>query len=152
MGMAPAEPAPEVAGALTGARICSLDDDPDARDVISLTLRQAGAEVRSVASGAELIAILEQELPASHPDGLLMDLAMPDEDGFTVLARVRALEARKSVSGAGIPAIAVTAFTEVSRDRVIEQGFLDHVGKPIDPARLVATIRRVMQAGRVTMG
>ncbi|HYC48486.1 MAG TPA: ATP-binding protein [Burkholderiales bacterium] len=150
---APLEPVPgersaaAEAGSLAGATICALDDDPDARDVISLTLRQAGAEVRTVASGAELIAVLDKELPAYRPDVLLMDLAMPDEDGFTVLARVRALEARKALPREqSVPAIAVTAFTEVSRDRVIEQGFIDHVSKPIDPARLVATIRRAMLA------
>jgi CheY-like chemotaxis protein len=55
---------------------------------------------------------------------------------------VRDLEHRKGVApSAWIPAIAVTAFTEVSRERVLEQGFIDHVAKPIDPARLVATIR-----------
>ena len=148
---APAAPVPPAAetGGLAGVNICSLDDDPDARDVISLTLRQAGAEVRTVASGAELIAMLDQELPATRPDILLMDLAMPDEDGFTVLARVRDLERRKEMPAASaIPAIAVTAFTEVRRDRVLEQGFVDHVAKPIDPARLIATIRRAMRGQR----
>jgi CheY-like chemotaxis protein len=72
---------------------------------------------------------------------------MPDEDGFTVLARIRAFEARKGVAaGVAIPAIAVTAFTEVSRARVIEQGFTDHVSKPIDPAKLVASVLRAMSA------
>jgi PAS domain S-box-containing protein len=136
-----------VSGGLAGVKICALDDDPDARDIINLTLRQAGAEVHSVATGAELIAALDKELPAQRPDVLLMDLAMPDEDGFSVLARVRALEGRKAIPrGSEIPAIAVTAFTEVSRDRVIEHGFTDHVSKPIDPARLVATIRRAMNS------
>jgi CheY-like chemotaxis protein len=134
-------------GGLAATRIFMLDDDPDARDVISLTLRQAGAEVRTVATGTELIAALDKELPHARPDALLMDLAMPDEDGFTVLGRVRALENRKGIpSGASIPVIAVTAFTEVSRARVIEQGFADHVSKPIDPAKLVASIRRAMSA------
>lgn len=134
-------------GGLLGIRICALDDDPDARDVINLTLRQAGADVRSVATGAELIAMLDTQLPASRPDVLLLDLAMPDEDGFTVLARVRALEGRKDMGpGASIPAIAVTAFTEVSRARVIEQGFSDHVSKPIDPAKLVASILQATRA------
>lgn len=132
---------------LAGVRISMLDDDPDARDVISLTLRQAGADVCTVTTGAELLALLDKLLPAARPDVLLMDLAMPDEDGFTVLARIRALETRKGTAvGASIPAIAVTAFTEVSRARVIEQGFADHVSKPIDPATLIASIRRAMNA------
>jgi signal transduction histidine kinase/CheY-like chemotaxis protein len=130
-------------GRLAGLQICALDDDPDARDVISLTLREAGAEVRAVATGTELIAILEHELPQTPPDVLLMDLAMPGEDGFSVLARVRALERSKSMpASSSVPAIAVTAFTEVNRARVIEHGFFDHVSKPIDPAKLVASIRR----------
>jgi CheY-like chemotaxis protein len=136
-----------VAGGLAGLTIFTLDDDPDARDVISLTLRQAGAQVKSVATGAELITLLDKHVAIDPPDILLLDLAMPDEDGFTVLARVRALEARKEVlPGDAIPAIAVTAFTEVSRARVIEQGFSDHVSKPIDPAKLVASIRSALRA------
>jgi CheY-like chemotaxis protein len=70
---------------------------------------------------------------------------MPDEDGFTVLRRVRALESSKEIAASdATPAIAVTAFTEVSRARVIERGFTDHVSKPIDPAKLVASVRRAM--------
>jgi PAS domain S-box-containing protein len=144
-----AERPPALAGGLADVTIFTLDDDPDARDVISLTLRQAGARVRSVATGGELIALLDKHLPDDAPDVLLLDLAMPDEDGFTVLARVRALEARKSIAAdALLPAIAVTAFTEVTRARVIEQGFSEHVGKPIDPAKLVASIRRALSAER----
>jgi CheY-like chemotaxis protein len=137
----------QAVGRLAGVRICTLDDDPDARDVITLTLSQAGAEVRTVKTGSELVDALERDLPASRPDILLMDLAMPDEDGFTVLARVRALESRKGIaSDAAIPAIAVTAFTEMNRARVLERGFVDHVSKPIDPAKLVACIRRAIDA------
>jgi CheY-like chemotaxis protein len=101
--------------------------------------------VRTVSSGAELIAVLDNQLPARRPDVLLMDLAMPDEDGFTVLAKVRELEKRKAVPPEqSIPAIAVTAFTEVNRSRVVERGFVDHVSKPIDPERLVASVRRAV--------
>jgi PAS domain S-box-containing protein len=134
-------------GGLAGMRIYTLDDDPDARDVISLTLRQAGAEVRALSSGAELIAALDGQLPESAPDVLLLDLAMPDEDGFTVLARVRALEASKAARFP-TPAIAVTAFTEVSRARVMERGFTDHVSKPIEPSKLAASIRRAVVHAR----
>jgi PAS domain S-box-containing protein len=140
-------PADAAVSGLAGVSIYALDDDPDARDVISLTLTHAGADVRTMSSGAELIAALDRELPQKRPDVLLMDLAMPDEDGFSVLARVRALERSKATTAAAsLPAIAVTAFTEVTRERAIEQGFTDHVSKPIDPARLVATIRRTLRA------
>ncbi len=142
---APTDQGDAIVVGLAGLEIYSLDDDPDARDVISLTLRQAGADVRTFATGAELVAALDAQLPASRPDVLLLDLAMPDEDGFTVLARVRTLEGRKLVPrGASIPAIAVTAFTEVSRAHVIEQGFSDHVSKPIDPGKLITSIRSAL--------
>jgi PAS domain S-box-containing protein len=143
----PGSPTAPAIGGLTDMRIYTLDDDPDARDVISLTLRQAGAEVRALSSGAELIAALDGLMPGSAPDVLLLDLAMPDEDGFTVLARVRALESAKGTRSP-TPAIAVTAFTEVSRARVMERGFADHVSKPIDPSKLVASIRRAVRHAR----
>jgi PAS domain S-box-containing protein len=133
--------------ALTGTRICALDDDPDARDIIALTLKQAGADVRTVSTGTELISLLDERLPSDPPDVLLLDLAMPDEDGFAVLQKVRALEQRKAGNGErAIPAIAVTAFTEINRTRVTERGFADHVSKPIDAAKLIASIRGAMQA------
>lgn len=133
--------------ALSGVRITSLDDDPDARDIIALTLKQAGARVQTVASGAELLSLLEEHLADDAPDVLLLDLAMPDEDGFSVLAKVRALEARKGRTGdAVIPAIAVTAFTELNRASITERGFVDHVSKPIDAAKLIGAIRGAMKA------
>jgi PAS domain S-box-containing protein len=136
--------APAAVGGLAEIRLYALDDDPDARDVISLTLKQAGADVRALSSGAELITALEGQLPDTGPDVLLLDLAMPDEDGFAVLARVRALESSKGVRFP-TPAIAVTAFTEVNRAQVMERGFTDHVAKPIEPAKLVASIRRAVR-------
>ena len=133
---------------LSGVHVVSLDDDPDARDIISLTLKQAGANVRTVATGAELVSLLEERLPEEAPDVLLLDLAMPDEDGFAVLARVRGLEQRKGITDQDrIPAIAVTAFTEINRARVTERGFTDHVSKPIDAAKLIASIRTAIQSG-----
>jgi CheY-like chemotaxis protein len=130
---------------LAGVDVCALDDDPDARDIIAVALRRAGATVRSAASGAELIAMLDADLPAKRPDVMLLDLAMPGEDGFGVLAKVRALEQRKGMSiDDAIPAIAVTAFAELSRVRIVEAGFIERVAKPFDPGALVNTIMRVL--------
>jgi CheY-like chemotaxis protein len=122
-----------------------VDDDADAREIVGFALRQAGATVETFASGQELAARLEGTA-AARPDILLLDLAMPGEDGFAVLARLRSIEAESSIGPAdSIPAIAVTAFTGVDRPRLAAAGFRDLVGKPIDADRLVATIRAVLE-------
>ena len=88
--------------------------------------------MEAFASGAALLARLDEMLPDTRPDVLLIDLAMPEEDGFTVLARVRAMEAERDPGGSSIPAIAVTAFTQIDRQRLHAAGFQDSVGKPVD--------------------
>src|SRR5205814_844152 len=91
-GMARPEPHSLLDGALTRIKVWIADDDLDAHEVVSLTLGQAGAIVACHGSGAELAAALERALPANGPDVLLIDLAMPGEDGFEALRRVRSLE------------------------------------------------------------
>jgi ATP-binding cassette subfamily B protein len=122
-----------------------VDDDPDARDTIGLALRHAGASDELFGSGQAFLARLEERLPARRPDVLLLDLAMPGEDGFAVLARARSLEGERGV--ARVPAIAVTAFTQVDRQRLRVAGFQDRVGKPVDAERLVAAIEAVITSG-----
>ena len=126
---------------LAGLEIILADDDPDARDTIGLALRQAGAVVAEFPSGDAAIARLDQRLPADPPDVLLLDLAMPGEDGFAVLARIRALERDRRVRR--VPAIAVTAFSQTDRRRLRDVGFQDLVGKPVDSDRLFAAILAV---------
>jgi PAS domain S-box-containing protein len=134
-------------GALAGLRAWVLDDDPDAHEVAALTLRQTGAEVEAASSAAELAGMLERALPANGPDVLLIDLAMPGEDGFEALRRVRSLEL---ASGAErrIPALALTAFTQVEREKLLAAGFADRVDKPIDADKLVFAIRAALHENR----
>jgi CheY-like chemotaxis protein len=124
-----------------------LDDDPDAHEVAALTLQQTGAEVQSASSAAEFASMLERALPADGPDVLLIDLAMPGEDGFEALRRVRSLE---MACGAEryIPALALTAFTQVEREKLVASGFTDRVDKPIDADKLVAAIRSALHEDR----
>ena len=134
-------------GALGGVRIWVLDDDPDAHEVAALTLRQSGAVVQGANSAAELAGMLERALPAQGPDVLLIDLAMPGEDGFEALRRVRSLE---MACGAEryIPALALTAFTQVEREKLLAAGFADRVDKPIDADKLVGAIRSALHENR----
>jgi PAS domain S-box-containing protein len=134
-------------GALGGVRVWVLDDDPDAHEVASLTLRQTGALVQNAASAAELAGMLERSLPAQGPDVFLIDLAMPGEDGFEALRRVRSLE---MACGAEryIPAIALTAFTQIEREKLLAAGFTDRVDKPIDADKLVGAIRSALHENR----
>jgi PAS domain S-box-containing protein len=131
-----------LAGALRGVRIWMVDDDLDAHEVVALTLQQTGAAVESFASCAELTAALEGRLPSRAPDLFLIDLAMPGEDGFETLRRIRSLE---TAAGAGpVPAIALTAFTQIERERLLAAGFSERVDKPVDVEKLVATIRTLL--------
>ena len=145
-------PAPERRGtnegALTGVRVWVLDDDVDAHEVASLTLRQTGAEVENASTAAELAAMLERALPARRgPDVFLIDLAMPGEDGFQALRRIRALEMAHGAERY-IPAISLTAFTQVEREKLVAAGFTDRVDKPIDADKLVAAIRTALHDNR----
>jgi PAS domain S-box-containing protein len=134
-------------GALSGVRVWMLDDDADAHEVVALTLRQTGATVETSTSAGELAAQLERVLPDDGPDVFLVDLAMPGEDGFEALRRIRSLE---MASGAEryIPAIALTAFTQVEREKLLAAGFFDRVDKPVDAGKLVAAIRSALAEQR----
>jgi PAS domain S-box-containing protein len=134
-------------GALSGVRVWMLDDDADAHEVVALTLRQTGASVETSTSAGELAAQLERVLPDHGPDVFLVDLAMPGEDGFEALRRIRSLE---MASGAEryIPAIALTAFTQVEREKLLAAGFFDRVDKPVDAGKLVAAIRSALAEQR----
>src|SRR4051812_319454 len=132
------------AGALRGLKVWVADDDVDAHEVVALTLRQAGAQVECFNSGRALGAALEAGLPNRGPHVLLIDLAMPGEDGFEALRRARSIEL-----GCGndryTPAIALTAFTQIERERLMAAGFVDRVDKPVDAEKLITAIRAALR-------
>ena len=75
---------------------------------------------------------------------LLIDLAMPGEDGFAALRRVRAIEGARGADHY-TPAIALTAFTQIERERLMAAGFLDRVDKPVDAEKLITAIRAALR-------
>jgi CheY-like chemotaxis protein len=119
---------------LAGVKILLVEDDDDSRELMARMLRQRGAEVTVAASAADAFAIFQVD----HPDVLVSDIGMPEEDGYTLLARIRALPAEK---GGRVPAVALTALARPEdRRRALHAGYEVHVPKPADAAELVAVI------------
>ncbi len=112
-------------------RIVVVDDDPDARDLLHTMLTQRQAIVLIAETAADALDLVRRE----HPDVLVSDIAMPEEDGYMLIAKVRALPEEE---GGRTPALAVTAYAARSdRRRALEAGFDGHLAKPIDVDRLV---------------
>ncbi|MGE5490941.1 MAG: PAS domain-containing protein, partial [Actinomycetota bacterium] len=127
-------------GGLLGIQVLVVDDDPDARDVMQLNLTRAGGQVQMFESGRDLLAMLRDNPFLATPTVLLLDIAMPGEDGFAVLAEVRAMKDLPF-----IPAIAVTALTHLDRGRLAAAGFQGSLGKPVEPGKLVEGIVAVVE-------
>ena len=123
---------------LYGLRILVLDDDPAPRDLLEWVLRRAGAEVLAVASAREAMEALLRE----RPHILVSDIAMPEEDGLSLMRRIRALPRER---GGRIPAIALTAHSMV-QDRLqsLRAGFQSHVPKPVVPEELVEVVASIV--------
>lgn len=131
-----------VRGVLEGLRIVVVDDDADARDLLATILTQRRAQVFAADCAATAFELVRRE----RPDVLVSDIAMPDEDGYMLIGRVRALTAAE---GGGTPSIAVTAYAgPADRKRALEAGFDAHLGKPIDVDSLVDKLADVRRSAR----
>jgi CheY-like chemotaxis protein/anti-sigma regulatory factor (Ser/Thr protein kinase) len=121
---------------LSGLHLLLVEDDADARDVLSMILRRYGARVTEVDSATAALSV-----PADEQfDVLVSDIGLPDVDGGELRKRMRE-------NGRTMPAVAVTAFaTEDDRRRLQGLGFEAHVPKPVDPVVLARAVARV--AGR----
>jgi CheY-like chemotaxis protein len=108
-------------------------------------LSRCGAVVTTASSGAEALAVLANTGDDARPDVLVCDIAMPMEDGYTALRRMRALEEARGVAASQyIPAIALTALTgNEERLRALSAGFQCHISKPVDPIDLVVIIANI---------
>lgn len=123
---------------LAGLRVLVVDDDRDALELCSTVLEIYGAQVTTAASADEALALLER----SRPDVLVSDIGMPEEDGYTLIKKVRMVE----VGGETIPAVALTAYaSEEHRRRAINAGFQMHVPKPVSPPDLAHAVAKVTE-------
>ncbi|MBO0720183.1 MAG: response regulator [Blastocatellia bacterium] len=120
---------------LAGLSILTVDDELQARDLIATLLRKYGAAVTPVSSSSEAMAVLTHD--RAKFDLIVSDIGMPDENGYTLIRRIRNLPDPIGK----IPAVALTAFGR-SEDRIsaLEAGFQMHVPKPVEPTELMMVI------------
>ncbi|HEX8634254.1 MAG TPA: ATP-binding protein [Pyrinomonadaceae bacterium] len=129
---------------LQGIRVLVVEDEADTRDMLRAVLEHCKIEVITAGSASEALESLVQ----FRPDVLISDLGMPEDDGYSLIAKVRALPAEQ---GGQIPAAAITAYVRAEdRTKVLLAGFQLHVPKPIEPAELVAVVANL--AGRLRTG
>lgn len=127
---------------LTGLRVLVVDDDSDNREILSLMLSQYGADVRTASSTADAL----QAFFEWKPNVLISDLGMPDEDGFALIRKVRALAPEE---GGNIPAAALTAYVRAEeRLQALSAGYQTHISKPVDPLILAAVVSGLAKRGR----
>ena len=125
------------AGPLTGVRVVVVDDERHIRDLFTDSLRGAGADVRTAASAREALAMVEAEMPQV----LVSDIMMPHEDGYWLIAAIRALGPRRPRT------VAITGDARKHpRDELLRAGYDAHLPKPIPLQTLTATVARL--AGR----
>jgi CheY-like chemotaxis protein len=127
---------------LAGLRVLIVDDELDARALLTAMLERCGAEVVSAGSASEGLESIERW----RPDVLVADIGMPVEDGYGLIRRVRALPKDR---GGQTPALALTAYARTEdRVRAITEGYQVHLAKPVDRVELATVVASL--ANRMT--
>jgi CheY-like chemotaxis protein len=117
---------------LKGVHVLLVDDDRDTLELLSAALTLRKATVTAVSSAGEAI----EAIKISHPDVLVSDIAMPGEDGYGLIQRVRAMDHAKA-----IPAVAITAYAkEEDRQRALSSGYQRYLSKPVELSEFVSAV------------
>ncbi|MEA3146254.1 MAG: hypothetical protein QOI53_1732 [Verrucomicrobiota bacterium] len=126
-------PFPDIS--LANAHVLVVDDELDSRDLVKRLLEMAGARVSLACSAPEAM----DRIVTERPDVLVCDVGMPGEDGYSLIRRLRTLEAEQQESA--LPALALSAYARSEdRTKAIRSGFQNHLAKPVDPAELMAIV------------
>jgi PAS domain S-box-containing protein len=119
---------------IKGLRVLIIDDDRDTREMVAAVLAMSEAEVKATSSAAEAL----ETLRTWRPDALVSDIGMPEEDGYSLIRKVRRLRPEE---GGTTPAIALTGYAGSEEgERALAAGFQVHLPKPAEPSSLVNTI------------
>jgi PAS domain S-box-containing protein len=119
---------------LDGVHVLLVEDDDDSRKLLATMLKRHGARVTPTKSAAEALAVFEGELP----DVLISDIGMPDQDGYELMRKLRALPPER---GGKTPAIALTGYaSRKDKERALSSGYQQHMAKPIEQADMIKAI------------
>jgi PAS domain S-box-containing protein len=119
---------------LDGLKVLIVDDEVDTLELLRMMLESWGAEVAAASSVREALLLLERV----QPNVLISDIGMPEEDGYVLIRKLRALPVEK---GGKIPAVGLTAYASTEdRARVLAAGFQKHLAKPVEAVDLVEVI------------
>jgi signal transduction histidine kinase/CheY-like chemotaxis protein len=125
-----------------GLRILVVDDESEARELLTLTFEHQGAKVKAAASSAEALKFLKSWRPAV----LIADIGMPEMDGYQLIRRIRELP---KGNGREIPAVAVTAYAgEMDRTNALDAGYDVHIAKPFSSETLTAAVTKLLDKSR----
>jgi PAS domain S-box-containing protein len=131
-------------GNLRGIHVLAIDDEEDALTLLRVVLEAAGAEVTTVVSPFAAV----ERIAAVRPQALVVDLGMPDMDGFELISRIRA---STNPDVRDVPAAALTAFARSEdRTKALRSGFEMHLAKPVDPGELVASVATLVRRAKST--
>jgi signal transduction histidine kinase/ActR/RegA family two-component response regulator len=134
-----AEPKLTAGGELAGLRILVVEDEPDARELLLALFEVCGAQGHGASSAAEALDLVR----AGRPDLIVADVGLAGEDGLSFLRTLR------NLPGGDMPAVALTAFVRPEdRDEALAAGYDAHVGKPIEPERLLRIVTMVLRERR----
>jgi CheY-like chemotaxis protein len=127
--------------AIEGIRVLVVDDDEDGRDLLATVLARNGALVTTAGTAAEALDLFERE----RPRVLISDIALPLEDGFSLLQKIRALDVEHARE---VAAVALSGYgSEADRARARDAGFQAHLTKPIGPELLLQTLTELLARG-----
>jgi CheY-like chemotaxis protein len=126
---------------LDGVHVLLVEDDDDSRKLIGTMLKRYGARVTSTKSAAEALNVFTDDVP----DLLISDIGMPDQDGYELIQKLRAMPADK---GGLTPAIALTGYaSRKDRERALSAGYHQHLAKPIEQTEMIAAIAALVGRG-----
>ena len=129
---------------LNGVRALIVDDEQEVCTLVTLTLESFGAKPEAVSSAKEAVERLLRHEPDERFDVLIADIAMPKEDGYALLRKIRALLPENN---GNIPAVALTGYANSDhRMRALEAGFQTYLVKPVDPDELVVAIQGLIKS------